>query len=54
MTAVVVLGHERGDDELFRAIEAGAAAHVLDTVQPAELVRTVRKLVTDGDHDQRR
>jgi DNA-binding NarL/FixJ family response regulator len=48
-TAVVVLGHHRGDDELYRAIEAGAAAHVLDTVQPAELVRTIRA-VAAGDY----
>ena len=28
LSAVIVLGHRRDDDELFHAIEAGAAAHV--------------------------
>jgi DNA-binding NarL/FixJ family response regulator len=41
-TAVIVLGHGHGDEELFRAIEAGAAAHVPDSVRPPELLRTIR------------
>lgn len=46
---VVLLGHLRGDDELFAAIQAGAAAHVLDTARPAELIRTVRA-VAEGQY----
>jgi DNA-binding NarL/FixJ family response regulator len=39
---IVLLGHERGDDELFAALQAGVAAHVLDDARPSELVRTIR------------
>lgn len=46
---VVLLGHLRDDDELFAAIQAGAAAHVLDDARPAELVRTIRA-VADGQY----
>lgn len=40
--AIVLLGHQRGDRELFQAVQAGAAAHVLDVVRPTELARTIR------------
>jgi DNA-binding NarL/FixJ family response regulator len=46
---VVVLGHRRGDDELFGAIQAGAAAHVLSDARPTELVRTIRE-VAEGHY----
>jgi len=46
---VVLLGHRRNDDELFAAIQAGAAAHVLDDTRPSELVRTIRA-VADGEY----
>jgi DNA-binding NarL/FixJ family response regulator len=46
---VVLLGHRRGDDELFAAIQAGAAAHVLDDARPSELVRTIRA-VAEGEY----
>lgn len=46
---VVLLGHRRHDDELFAAIQAGAAAHVLDDARPSELVRTIRA-VADGQY----
>jgi DNA-binding NarL/FixJ family response regulator len=39
---VVLLGHRRNDDELFAAIQAGAAAHLLDDARPSELLRTIR------------
>lgn len=39
---VILLGHRRTDDELFAAIQAGVAAHLLDDVRPGELVRTIR------------
>ena len=39
---VVLIGHRRDDSELFEAIKAGAAAHVLDTARPPELIRTIR------------
>ena len=41
-SAVIVLGHRRGDEELFRSIEAGAAAHLVDSVRPGELVAIIR------------
>lgn len=46
---VVLLGHRRNDDELFAAIQAGAAAHVLDDARPSELIRTIRA-VADGQY----
>jgi DNA-binding NarL/FixJ family response regulator len=46
---VVLLGHRRDDDELFAAIQAGAAAHVLDDSRPSDLVRTIRA-VADGEY----
>lgn len=47
--SVILLGHRRGDDELFAAIQAGAAAHVLDDARPSELVRTIRA-VAGGEY----
>jgi DNA-binding NarL/FixJ family response regulator len=47
--AVVLLGHRRSDDELFAAIQSGAAAHLLDDVRPSELVRTLRA-VAEGEY----
>ena len=47
---VILLGHHRGDDdELFAAIQAGAAAHVLDDARPSELLRTIRA-VAGGEY----
>ncbi len=46
---IILLGHLRGDDELFAAIQAGAAAHVLDDARPAELVRVIRA-VAEGEY----
>jgi DNA-binding NarL/FixJ family response regulator len=46
--AVVVLGN--GDDaSVVRAIELGAAAHVPDRVDPAELVATIRRVADGAD-----
>ncbi len=39
---IVLLGHRGNDDELFAALQAGVAAHVLDDARPSELVRTIR------------
>ena len=39
---VVLVGHRRNDDDLFAALQAGVAAHVLDDARPSELVRTIR------------
>ncbi len=39
---VVLLGHRRNDDDLFAALQAGVAAHVLDDARPSELLRTIR------------
>ena len=46
---IVLIGHLRDDDELFAAIQAGAAAHVLDDARPAELVRIIRA-VAEGQY----
>jgi len=39
---VVLVGHRRNDDDLFAALQAGVAAHVLDDARPSELLRTIR------------
>ena len=39
---IVLLGHRGSDDELFAALQAGVAAHVLDDARPSELLRTIR------------
>lgn len=39
---IVLLGHRGDDDELFAALQAGVAAHVLDDIRPSELLRTIR------------
>jgi len=46
---VVLLGHRGSDDELFAALQAGVAAHVLDDAHPSELLRTIRA-VADGEY----
>jgi DNA-binding NarL/FixJ family response regulator len=43
---VILLGHLGDDDELFAAIQAGAAAHVLDDARPSELVQTIRAVAS--------
>jgi DNA-binding NarL/FixJ family response regulator len=43
---IVLLGHKGSDDELFAALQAGVAAHVLDDARPSELVRTIRAAAT--------
>lgn len=39
---IVLLGHGQNDDDLFAALQAGVAAHVLDDARPSELIRTIR------------
>jgi DNA-binding NarL/FixJ family response regulator len=46
---VVLLGHHRDDEDLFAAIQAGAAAHVLDDIRPSELMKTLRA-VAGGEY----
>jgi DNA-binding NarL/FixJ family response regulator len=46
---VILLGHRDDDDELFAAIQAGAAAHVLDDARPSALVQTIRA-VASGEY----
>jgi DNA-binding NarL/FixJ family response regulator len=41
-SAVIVLGRQRSDSEVFWAIQAGAAAHLDDAAHGADLVRTIR------------
>jgi DNA-binding NarL/FixJ family response regulator len=48
-SAVVILGDRRSDDELFAAIQSGAAAHLLGDVRPGGLIRTIRA-VADGEY----
>jgi DNA-binding NarL/FixJ family response regulator len=46
---VVLVGHRRNDDDLFAALQAGVAAHVLDDARPSELLRTIRA-VAEGEY----
>ncbi len=46
---IVLLGQPGSDDELFAALQAGVAAHVLDDARPSELVRTIRA-AADGEY----
>jgi DNA-binding NarL/FixJ family response regulator len=41
--AVVVMSHGGSDSELFQSAVAGAAGHVTDGVEPADLADTIRK-----------
>jgi DNA-binding NarL/FixJ family response regulator len=41
--AVVILAHRADDEDLFRAVVAGASGHVVDDAQPAELASTIRR-----------
>jgi DNA-binding NarL/FixJ family response regulator len=45
--ALVILGRDADDDAVFRAVQAGATAHVADDEGPAELVDAIRR-VADG------
>lgn len=40
--AVVILAHRDDDEELYRAVVAGASGHVVDDADPSELARTIR------------
>ncbi len=46
--ALVILGREDNDEAVFRAVQAGATAHVADDGGPAELVDAIRR-VADGE-----
>ena len=46
--ALVILGRDAGDEAVFRAVQAGATAHVADDDGPAELVDAIRR-VADGE-----
>jgi DNA-binding NarL/FixJ family response regulator len=46
---LVLLGHRGSDEELFAALQAGVAAHVLDDARPSELLRTIRA-VAEGEY----
>lgn len=46
--AVIIVGSPTDDDDLFRSVQAGAAAHVGTDAEPSELVDTIRR-VADGD-----
>jgi DNA-binding NarL/FixJ family response regulator len=42
-TAVVVVSHRDGDEELFQAALAGASGHLAEADHPSELVATIRQ-----------
>jgi DNA-binding NarL/FixJ family response regulator len=44
--AIVVLDGRDDDDNVFRAVIGGAAGHVANSAQPAELVDTIRRAAT--------
>lgn len=44
---MVILGHDGGDDSVFRAVQTGAAAHVVDEVDTSHLLDAIRR-VADG------
>jgi DNA-binding NarL/FixJ family response regulator len=46
---VVLLGHRPDDQALFMAVQAGAAAHVIDRVRPAALAEAIRA-VAGGEY----
>ena len=46
-TAMVILGHHGDDDAVFRAVQTGATAHVVDEEDPSELLDAIRR-VADG------
>jgi two-component system response regulator DegU len=46
-TAMIILGHLSDDDSVFRAVQTGAAAHVVDEEDPALLLDAIRR-VADG------
>jgi DNA-binding NarL/FixJ family response regulator len=48
-SGVILLGHQRDDDELFRALAAGASAHLLESVRPTVLGATIRA-VAGGEY----
>jgi DNA-binding NarL/FixJ family response regulator len=44
--ALVVMADTDDDEEVYRAVVGGAAGHVANTAQPAELVDTIRRAAT--------
>jgi DNA-binding NarL/FixJ family response regulator len=44
---MVILGHDGGDDSVFRAVQTGANAHVVDEEDPSQLLDAIRR-VADG------
>ena len=47
-SALVIIGREDDDEAVFRAVQAGASAHVADDDGPSELVDAIRR-VADGE-----
>ena len=47
--SVIVLGHQDNDEAVFAAIRAGAAAFLLRSVEPADLISAVAR-VRDGEY----
>ncbi|HVM30548.1 MAG TPA: response regulator transcription factor [Candidatus Limnocylindrales bacterium] len=47
--AVVVMSHAASDREVYQSAVAGAAGHVADVVEPAELAATIREAAAGAD-----
>jgi len=47
--ALVVLSRHEDDEEVFRAVVGGAAGHVANDADPAELVDTIRQAATGNE-----
>ena len=41
-TSIILIGDRAGDQDVFQALQAGAAAHVVSTARPAELAEAIR------------
>ena len=47
---IIALSTFAGDEEIYMALEAGALAYLVKTVQPDELVETIRKVSEGRQH----
>jgi DNA-binding NarL/FixJ family response regulator len=48
-SALVIIGREADDEAVFRAVQAGASAHVADDDGPSELVDAIRRVAEGED-----
>jgi DNA-binding NarL/FixJ family response regulator len=45
-SSIILLGDRAGDMDVFQALQAGAAAHVVSTVRPADLAEAIRAVAS--------